>query len=90
MTKDDLINQIVKKVGISKREASESLNVILEEIAKALSQGQEVILTGFGKFLVAQRKEKIGINPQTKERIKIPALKIPRFKAGRTLKEMIK
>jgi DNA-binding protein HU-beta len=90
MTKEDLINSISKKVGISKGDASESLIVILEEIAKALSRGEEVVLTGFGKFMVSQRKERIGINPKTREKIKIPASKVPKFKAGRILKEAVK
>ena len=88
--KDYLIQSISKKIGLSKRQAAESLSVILEEISKSLSKGEEVILTGFGKFSVSERKEREGTNPKTGEKLKIPAMKIPRFKAGRTLKDAVK
>ncbi|MGB2762704.1 MAG: HU family DNA-binding protein [Minisyncoccales bacterium] len=90
MDKKDLIQIINKKVGISKGDAEESLTVILEEITKVLSKGEEVILTGFGKFVVSKRKERMGINPQTKEKIKIPATKVPKFKSGKILKDAVK
>ena len=90
MTKNDLIQAISKKVGISKTAASECLNVVFDEITKALSQGKEVSLPGFGKFGVSFRKERMGINPQTKEKITIQARKTPRFKAGKILKDAVK
>lgn len=90
MQKDDLIQALVRKIGLSKRQATDSFNVILEEISKALSKGEEVVLTGFGKFKVSQRKERMGINPKTKEKIKIPARKAPVFRPGRTLKDAVK
>lgn len=90
MTKDDLVNQLVKKVGISKGQAIESLSVVLDEITKALSWGEQVQLPGFGKFLVAQRRERTGRNPKTGEKIKISAMKVPKFKAGRSLKDAVK
>jgi DNA-binding protein HU-beta len=90
MNKDQLIEALVKKAGCSKRAASHCLNVILDEISKALSKGEEVSLPGFGKFLVQERKEKEGINPKTKQKIKIPARKVPRFKPGKTLKDIVR
>lgn len=87
MTKDELINVLVKKTGCSKREAGESLNIILDEITKALSKGEEVVLTGFGKFLASKRQAREGRNPKTGETIKIPAMKVPKFKAGKALKD---
>jgi len=88
--KENLIQSLIRKVGLSQRQAAESLSTILDEISKALSKGEEVVLTGFGKFLVSQRKEREGINPKTKEKIIIPAVKTPRFKAGQTLKDAVK
>lgn len=88
--KDDLIQTLIRKTGLSKRQAAECLNTLLEEITKALSKGEEITLTGFGKFAVSQRKERMGINPKTGERIKIPARKAPVFKAGQTLKDAVK
>ena len=90
MTKDDLIQAIIRKVGLSKRQATESLIVVLDEITKSLSKGEEVVLTGFGKFKVSQRKERTGINPKTKEKIKIAARKAPVFKPGQTLKDAVR
>ena len=90
MTKEDLIQTISKKVGLSKGDSGECLTVVLEEITKALSKGEEVVLTGFGKFGISKRKERMGINPKTKKKIKIPAMKIPKFKAGKILKEAVK
>jgi len=89
LNKEDLSQAIVKKIGLSKRQASDSLIVLLDEIAKSLSRGEEVVLTGFGKFKVSQRKERQGINPKTKEKIKIAARKSPVFKPGRTLKDAV-
>ncbi|MBU3918466.1 HU family DNA-binding protein [Patescibacteria group bacterium] len=90
MTKQDLVEVIAQKTGLSKAAAGESLNVTLDEIGKALSKGQEVVLTGFGKFLVSKRKARVGRNPQTGASLKIPATTVPRFKAGKALKDMVK
>jgi DNA-binding protein HU-beta len=90
MTKDNLIEAIIRKVGISRRQATESLATLLDEITKALSKGEEVQFSGFGKFSVSQRKEREGVNPKTKEKITIPAMKTPKFKAGQTLKDAVR
>ena len=90
MTKDELIQSIVKKTGATKKLAAESLNVVLEEITKTLSKGKEVVFIGFGKFEVVRRKARMGINPKTGEKLKIPARKVPRFKAGKALKDAVK
>ena len=88
--KNDLIQAITQKIGLPKRQAVEVLNVVLDEITKSLSKGEEVVLTGFGKFLVSDRKERMGINPKSGEKIKIPARKAPRFKPGQTLKDAVR
>lgn len=88
--KESLAQAIAKKTGASKRQSEECLGVVLEEIEKALSKGEEVALTGFGKFYVADRKAREGINPKTGEKINIPAQKVPRFKAGKALKDSVK
>ncbi|KKT16889.1 MAG: DNA-binding protein [Candidatus Nealsonbacteria bacterium RIFCSPHIGHO2_01_FULL_43_31] len=90
MTKDNLIDALVKKTGASKTQAAECLTVLLDEITKSLSRGEEVVLTGFGKFKIAQRKEREGRNPKTGETIKIAAKKAPVFKAGSILKDAVK
>ena len=90
MTKDNLIDALVKKTGASKTQAAECLTVLLDEITKSLSRGEEVVLTGFGKFKIVQRKEREGRNPKTGETIKIAAKKAPVFKAGSILKDAVK
>lgn len=90
MTKNDIIQAISKKVGLSKTQAADCLTVALEEITKSLSQGQELRFPGFGRFFVQERKEKEGINPKTKERITIAAKKVPRFKPGQVLKDAVR
>ena len=90
MTKEDIVQAIVKKTGVSKIQSNDCLNVLLDEISKALSRNEEVVLTGFGRFKVAQRKEREGRNPKTGEVIKIAAKNVPVFKAGTVLKDAVK
>ena len=90
MTKQDLVEALAKKLKYSKSQATESLNTILDEISKALAKGKDVTLTGFGRFFVSKRKAREGRNPKTGEKIKIPAAKVPKFKAGKALKETVK
>lgn len=90
MTKDEIIEAIVKKTGISKKDAAESLSTILEEITKTLSKGGDITFTGFGSFKVGKRAAREGRNPKTGEKIKIPAMKTPKFKAGKGLKDAVR
>ena len=90
MTKDDIVEAIVKKTAITKKDASEALDTVIGEITKALSKGEDVTLTGFGTFKVSTRAAREGRNPKTGEKIKIPAMKTPKFKAGKGLKDAVK
>ncbi len=90
MNKEELVQVIAKKTGTPKGQAMECLNVVLDEITKILSGGGEVVLSGFGKFMVSKRKERDGINPKTRDKIKIPSMKIAKFKPGRILKDAVK
>jgi DNA-binding protein HU-beta len=90
MTKGELIESIAKKTDLNKRQSGETLNVIIEEITKSLSKGKDVVLPGFGKFLISNRKARKGRNPKTGAEIKIPKMKVPRFKAGKSLKEAVR
>jgi len=90
MTKGELIESIVKKTDLNKRQSGDTLNVIIEEITKSLSKGKDVVLPGFGKFLISNRKARKGRNPKTGAEIKIPKMKVPRFKAGKSLKEAVR
>ncbi len=89
MTKLELI-EAVAQVCDSKKQAEEAVNGVLDAITKALSKGQEVVLTGFGKFSVSKRAARMGVNPRTGEKIKIKATTVPKFKAGKALKDAVK
>ena len=88
MNKGDLV-EAVAKVTCSKKHAAESVDTILESIKKALKKGEDVTLVGFGTFKVKKRKARKGRNPQTGREIKIPAKKVPVFKAGADLKKAV-
>ena len=89
MTKTDLVDAIAGKVKISKSGALEAVDALTEAITGALKKGDKVTLIGFGTFDIAKRAARTGMNPRTKEKIKIKASKAPRFKAGKTLKAAV-
>ncbi|MEA4942085.1 HU family DNA-binding protein [Oscillibacter sp.] len=89
MNKAELINAVAAKTEVSKKEAEAVIAATLDAITAAMQQGDKVQLVGFGSFEVKNRAERIGRNPKTKEEIKIPASKIPAFKAGKALKDSI-
>lgn len=89
MNKDDLITEIATTAGITKKEAEATLNAMMESITKALNKGESTTLVGFGTFSVCRRSAREGLNPQTKEKIKIPAKNVVKFKAGKTLSSAI-
>lgn len=90
VTKEDIIEVMAKGVDCSKKCAGDCLNTVLEEVKKNLKAGKEVVLTGFGTFSTSRRKARTGRNPQTGATIKIPAKTVPRFKAGKALKDAVK
>ena len=89
MNKTDLIELIAKKEELSKAAAGRVLDTVLDAITDSLSKGKPVALVGFGSFVVSKRKQRTGRNPQTGENITIPAAKVPRFKAGKYLKDKV-
>lgn len=89
MNKTDLIEVIAKSVDISKAASGRALDAVICAITDSLSKGKPVALVGFGTFAVSKRKQRTGRNPQTGETINIPAAKVPRFKAGKHLKDKV-
>ncbi len=89
MNKSDLVNAIAISAGISKSAAGRALDGALDAIKNALKQGNEVSLVGFGLFTVDQRAERSGRNPATGAAITIPAAKVPKFRAGKGLKDAV-
>lgn len=89
MTKAELVSAIAEKTELTKKDSEKALAAVLESITDALKKGEKVALVGFGTFEVRARAARQGINPQTKKKIKIPATKVPAFKAGKALKETV-
>ena len=90
MSKQDLVNQMADKGGLSKKAAEAALTAFLDGVKKSLKKGDSVTLVGFGTFSVSKRNARQGRNPQTGAKINIPARKVPVFKAGKGLKEAVK
>ena len=89
MNKGDLVAEVAKVVK-SKRMAEDAVSCVFEAITKSLKKGQPVTLVGFGTFGVGKRKARMGRNPQTGAAIKIAAKKVPKFTAGKALKNAVK
>ena len=89
MNKTELINAVAEKAALSKKDAEAAVTAALDAIAAALAEGDEVRLVGFGTFEVKKREARIGRNPKTKEEIQIPATKVPAFKPGKALKDIV-
>ncbi len=91
MTKAEFLDHLAsdKRIG-SKKEAAAAVDAVLDAITDVLSNGRDVSFTGFGKFAVAERGPRQGVNPRTGERIFIPGGKVPRFSAGSGLKKKVK
>ncbi len=90
MTKAEIVDQVAAEADLSKNDAGEAVDAVLKVIEDTLARGGEVNFTGFGKFTVAERGARQGVNPQTGERIEISASRVPRFSAGSALKKSVK
>jgi nucleoid DNA-binding protein len=90
VNKDALVSAIAAKNDMSKKDVETVIDSMTEEVTKNLKNGDKVTLTGFGTFRVSKRAAREGINPQTKAKIQIPAMTVPKFTAGKALKEAVK
>jgi len=90
MNKADLVSMIAAKSNLTKKDSESALNAFVETVQGALKKGEKIQLVGFGTFEVRNRAARSGINPRTKQAIKIPASKAPVFKAGKALKDSCK
>jgi DNA-binding protein HU-beta len=91
VTKSEFVDRLARddRVG-SKKQTGEAVEAVLDTISDALARGEDVNFTGFGKFSVAERGPRQGVNPRTGERITIPGGRVPRFSAGAGLKSKVK
>ena len=90
MNKTELINAVAEKTELSKKNSAAAVDAVMDAIKAALAKGDKVSLVGFGTFEVSKRSARSGINPQTGKKIKIKATKVPKFKAGKGLKDAVK
>ena len=89
MNKAELIAAVAAQTGLSKKDAESAVNAFVDVVTNALVKGEKVQIVGFGAFDVKERAARVGRNPQTKKEIKIPASKVPQFKAGKALKDAV-
>ena len=90
MNKTELIAAVAEKAGMTKKDAEIAVSATFAAITEGMIADGKVQVVGFGSFEVKQRAERTGINPQTKKAVKIPASKVPTFKAGKALKDAVK
>ena len=89
MNKAELVAAVAEKAALSKKDSEKAVNAALEAIAAELAAGGKVQLVGFGSFETKERNARVGRNPRTKEEIRIPASRVPAFKAGKALKDVV-
>jgi DNA-binding protein HU-beta len=90
VTKSEFVDQVADRAELGKGEAEKAVSAVLDTIQEVLSRGGDINFTGFGKFSVADRGARQGVNPQTGEKIQIAASRVPRFSAGSGLKKAVK
>ena len=90
MNKAQLIEAVAKVAKLTKTDTEMALNTALDTIKKSVKKGEDVTLIGFGTFTKSKRKARTGRNPQTGKEIKIPAMTVPKFRAGREFKEAVR
>ena len=89
MNKTELIAAVAEKTGLTKKDAERIVSATFETVTDTIKKGEKVSVSGFGIFEVKTREARVGRNPRTKEEIKIPATKLPAFKASKTLKDAV-
>ena len=89
LTKAELIESIYEKIGFSKQEASDIVELVFDLLKTTLEKGEKVKISGFGNFVVREKRPRIGRNPQTGREINIPAANVPSFKPGKGLKDAV-
>ena len=91
MTKQEFVNEVAQKSGLSNRDAGKAVDAVLESITDTLKSGDAISFTGFGKFSTSHRKARQGVNPRNpSQKVQIPAATVPKFTAGSQLKTAVK
>jgi len=90
MNKAELVEEVADQTGLTKNVSREAVNAVISAITDSLAREEKVTLVGFGNFRVMQRKARKGVNPQTRQVINIPAKNVPKFRAGKALREAVR
>ena len=90
MTKQDFVDAVADRAGMSKREAGAAVDAMLDTITNSLRNGEAITFTGFGKFSTSARAARMGVNPRTGAKVMIAATTVPKFSAGSSLKSAVK
>jgi DNA-binding protein HU-beta len=90
VTKQDFVDAVADRAGMSKRDAATAVDAVLDTITDTLKSGDSVTFTGFGKFSTSARAARMGVNPRTGQRVQIAATTVPKFSAGSALKSAVK
>ncbi len=89
MNKTELVSAVAEKAGLSKKDADKAVAAVIDTVVETMKAGDKISLVGFGTFEVRERNARTGLNPRTKEKIEIPASKLPVFKAGKAFKDAV-
>lgn len=89
MTKAELVDEVARVVQLTKKQAEAIVNIVFDSIVESLRAGEKIELRGFGSFRLRSRKSRTGRNPKTGEKVEVPSKRIPYFKPGKELKELI-
>jgi integration host factor subunit beta len=89
MTKAELVERVAAQINLTKKQTEVIVNTLFQSITDSLGEGDKVELRGFGSFRVRHRDARVGRNPKSGEKVEVPAKKVPFFKAGRELRELV-
>lgn len=89
MTKNELVQYVIERTQMKKKEAVKAVDAVFETMTEAMAKGEKIQLVGFGNFEVRERAARKGRNPQTGEEMQIKASRVPAFKPGKTLKDVV-
>ncbi|MFQ5451671.1 MAG: integration host factor subunit beta [Nitrospinaceae bacterium] len=89
MTKAELVEKVANQINLTKKQTEVVVNTVFQSITESLSEGQKVELRGFGSFRIRERNARIGRNPKSGDKVDVPAKRVPFFKAGKELRELV-
>jgi integration host factor subunit beta len=89
MTKAELVEKVANQINLTKKQTEVVVNTVFSSITDSLAEGKKVELRGFGSFRIRQRNARVGRNPKSGEKVDVPSKKVPFFKAGKELRELV-